>query len=167
MRGNGGPPPGTGDPAVQVEREVLKLALQQPALCGPEFDALGAGAFTGPGHASVVMLIAACGGTAGAGRPRDWVARLRAAAPDEETQTFLAELAVEPLNSSGEADERYADKHLARVGELAVSREITAVKSRLQRINPLEDEVAHRRMFGDLVTLENRRRALLNRAADG
>jgi DNA primase len=166
-RGYGGQPPGAGDPSVQTEREVLKLAIQQPGLCGPEFDALGAGAFTGPGHARVFMLIAECGGTASAGRPRDWVARLRAAAPDGDTQTFIAELAVEPLKSPGEADERYADSQLARVAELAVSREITAVKSRLQRINPLEDEVAHRRMFGDLMALETRRRALLNRAAGG
>jgi DNA primase len=167
MRDNGGPLPDPGGPTVHVEREVLKLAVQQPALCGPEFDALGAGAFTGPGHGRVFMLIAACGGTASAGRPRDWVARLREQAPDEETQTFLAELAVESLQSPGEADERYADSQLARVGELAVSREITAVKSRLQRINPLEDEVAHRRMFGDLMALETRRRALINRAAGG
>jgi DNA primase len=165
MNGNGAQPNDPGDPAAGVERELLKLAIQQPGLCGPEFDALGAGAFIAPGHATVFMLIAACGGTASAGRPRDWVARLREAAPDEGTQTFIAELAVDPLKSLGEADASYADSQLARVGELAVSREITAVKSRLQRINPLEDEVAHRRMFGDLMALETRRRALLNRAA--
>ncbi len=98
-------------------------------------------------------------------RARDWVAQLRDAAPDEQVRTFIAELAVETLASPGEPDARYADSQLARVGELAVSREITAVKSRLQRINPVEDEVTHRRMFGDLMTLETRRRALLNRAA--
>ena len=112
-------------------------------------------------------MVAACGGTASAGRARDWVARLREAAPDERAQTFIAELAVEPLQSPGEADAKYADSQLARVGELTVSRQITAVKSRLQRINPVDDEVTHRRMFGDLMVLETRRRALLNRAAGG
>ena len=48
-RGAGGPPYDLSDPVVQVEREVLKLAVQRPALCGPEFDALGADAFTAPG----------------------------------------------------------------------------------------------------------------------
>jgi DNA primase len=56
---------------------------------------------------------------------------------------------------------------LARVGELAVSRQITAVKARLQRMNPVEEQTAYNRMFGDLVALETRRRALLDRAAGG
>jgi DNA primase len=164
-RGHSDQPYDLGDPAVRVEREVLKLAVQQPGLCGPEFDALSAEAFFAPAHAAVFTLIAACGGTASAGRARDWVAQLREAAPDERVQTFIAELAVETLASMGEADAKYADSQLARLGELAVSREITAVKSRLQRINPVDDEVTHRRMFGDLMVLETRRRALLNRAA--
>jgi DNA primase len=167
QRGDGGQWYDMGDPAVRVEREVLKLAVQQPALCGPEFDALGAEAFTAPVHGTVFTMVAACGGTASAGRARDWVARLREAAPDERARTFIAELAVEPLQSPGEADAKYADSQLARVGELTVSRQITAVKSRLQRINPVDDEVTHRRMFGDLMVLETRRRALLNRAAGG
>ena len=36
------------DPVLRVEREALKLAVQWPALCGPEFDALGPAAFTVP-----------------------------------------------------------------------------------------------------------------------
>jgi len=47
-RGNGGAPYDLGDPVVVVEREALKLAVQRPALCGPEFDALGADAFIAP-----------------------------------------------------------------------------------------------------------------------
>ena len=52
------------DPVINVEREALKLAVQRPALCGPVFDALGAGSFTAPVHAAVFELIAGCGGTA-------------------------------------------------------------------------------------------------------
>src|SRR5437667_9071977 len=61
-RGNDGAPYDLGDPVVLVEREALKLAVQRPALCGPEFDALGADAFTAPVHRAVFGLIAACGG---------------------------------------------------------------------------------------------------------
>ena len=43
---------------VKVEREALKLAVQRPALCGPEFDALGADAFIVPVHSAVFALIA-------------------------------------------------------------------------------------------------------------
>jgi DNA primase len=157
-----------GDPVVQLERQALQLAVQRPVLCGPEFDALGADAFTAPVHRAVFALIAACGGTAaGGGRPRDWVARLRDEAPDERAQAFVTGLAVEPLVIAGEPDAKYADVVLARVGELAVSREITSVKARLQRMNPVEEQARYNRMFGDLVALETRRRALLDRGAGG
>ena len=155
-----------GDPAVWVEREALKLAVQRPALCGPEFDTLGADAFTVPVHGSVFTLIAGCGGTtSGGGSAREWVARLRDAAPNDRAQAFITQLAVEPLRHHGEPDAKYADVLLAKVGELAVSREITSVKARLQRMNPVDEQAGYNRMFGDLVGLEKRRKALLERAA--
>jgi DNA primase len=160
-----GQPYDLADPVIRVEREALKLAIQRPALCGPEFDALGADAFTVPVHSATFTLIAACGGTAAAGgSAREWAARLREQAPNDRAQAFVTALAVEPLQVAGEPDARYADVVLARVGELAVSREITSVKARLQRMNPLE-EAGYNRMFGDLVGLEKRRKALVDRAA--
>jgi DNA primase len=165
-RGNGAQPYDLGDPVVLVERELLKLAVQRPALCGPEFDALGPDAFTAPVHGAVFTLIAACGGTTGGGTsPREWAARLREEAPNERAQTFVTALAVERPNIEREPDARYADNLLARVGELAVSREINAVKARLQRTNPIEEQASYNRLFGDLVGLEKRRKALLDRAA--
>ena len=165
-RGAGGQPYDLGDPVVTVEREALKLAVQRPALCGPEFDALGADAFTAPVHGAVFALIAACGGTsAGGGSAREWAAQLREAAPNERAQAFVTALAVEPLRIDGEPDAKYADVLLAQVGQLAVSREITSVKARLQRMNPVEEQAGYNRMFGDLVGLEKRRKALLDRAA--
>jgi DNA primase len=156
------------DPVVEVEREVLKLAVQRPTLCGPEFDALGAEAFTVPVHGAVFTLIAACGGTAASGgSAREWVVRLREAAPNDRAQAFITQLAVEPLRRHDEPDVSYADIELAKVGELAVSREIAVVKSRLQRMNPVEEQAGYNRLFGDLMTLEKRRRALLDRAAGG
>ncbi len=166
-QGDVGQPYDLNDPVVRVEREVLKLAIQRPALCGPEFDALGVAAFTMPRHAAVFTLITAIGGTAMVGSTREWVIRLCEAAPNERVQGFIAELAVEPLKIPGEPDAKYVDVQLARVGELAVSREIKAVKSRLQRTNPLQEETAHRRLFGDLMALETRRRSLIDRAAGG
>src|SRR5712671_1673271 len=165
-RGDSGKPYDLSDPVVRVEREALKLAIQRPALCGPEFDALGADAFTAPVHGAVFTLIAACGGTAaGGGSPRQWAARLREEAPNERAQSFVTALAVEPMRIAGEPDVRYADVLLAKVGELAVSREISSVKARLQRMNPVEEQAGYNRMFGDLVGLEKRRKALLDRAA--
>jgi DNA primase len=156
-----------GDPVIQIEREALKLAVQRPALCGPAFDMLGAKSFTAPVHAAVFDLIARCGGAGSAGGGREWAERLRDGAPDDRARSFVTRLAVEPLRaprSDGEADARYADAVLARVEELAVSRDIAAVKSRLQRLSPVED-AGYNRMFGDLVALEQRRKALTDRAA--
>ncbi len=153
------------DRVVWVEREALKLAVQWPALTGPEFDALGAAAFSVPAHAAVFGLIAACGGVGTAGRARDWAAALLEAAPDDRARAFVTELAAEPLRPSGELDEKYADVILSRVGEFSVGREIAAIKAKLQRMNPEEDQAAYGRMFGDLIALEQRHRWLLERAA--
>src|SRR5262249_4002738 len=122
------------DPALRVEREALKLAVQVPALCGPTFDALGTAAFTVPVHAMIAALIASGGGVASAGRPRDWAARLIEEAPDDRARAFLRELAVEQIQVAGDPDEAYVDVVLARVEELAVGRQITGAKARLQRM---------------------------------
>ena len=152
------------DPVLRVEREALKLAVQWPALCGPEFDALGAGAFTVPVHGSVFGLIAGRGGVLGAGRPREWAAALLEAAPDDRARAFVNELAVEPLQVPGEPDEKYASVILARVGELALGREITTLKGKMQRMNPVTEQETYGRLFGELIALEQRRKSLLERA---
>jgi DNA primase len=166
------PEPGAGydrnDPVVNLERQALKLAVQRPALCGPAFDSLPGTVFSAPVHVSVQELIARCGGVTGAGTGREWAARLREAAPNDQAREFVTRLAVEPVEVSradGEADARYADAVLARVEELSVSREIAVVKSRLQRLNPVEETAGYNRMFGDLVSLEQRRKVLSDRAA--
>jgi DNA primase len=151
------------DPVIQLEREALKLAVQRPALCGPVFDALGAESFSAPVHASVFGLIKQCGGTGSAAGGREWAERLRTGAPDDRARAFVTRLAVEPMRvprSDGEADARYAQAVLARVEELSVSREIARIKSRLQRMNPLDEQPAYNRMFGDLVALEQRKKGL-------
>jgi len=155
------------DPIVNIERQALKLAVQRPALCGPAFDELSAGVFTVPAHAGVRELIAACGGVSAVRVAREWVQRLREAAPNDNARGFLTRLAVEPLEAPGSAaepDARYADAVLARVEQLAVSREIASVKSRLHRLSPVT-EPDYNRLFGDLVALEQRKKVLTERAA--
>ena len=151
-----------------MERQALKLAIQRPALCGPAFDELAPAVFTVPAHAAVCELMAASGGVAGAGSAREWSERLRAAAPNDNARGFVTRLAVESIEvpgPTGEPDARFADAVLARVEELAVSRHIASVKSRLQRLNPVTDQGDYNQMFGDLVGLEQRRKVLSERAA--
>ncbi len=80
----------------------------------------------------------------------------------------MTQLAVEPLRApraDGEPDPRYADSVLAKVAELAVSRDIAAIKSRLQRLSPVTEQADYNKMFGDLVALEQRRKVLQDRAS--
>jgi DNA primase len=168
--GPGEPPSATAaapydanDPVVNLERQALKLAIQRPALCGPVFDALGTGDFTAPVHAAVQELIASCGGVATARSAREWAERLIGAAPSDQAREFVTRLAVEPIEAprkDGEPDARYAEAVLAQVEDLTVTRQITTLKSRLQRLSPVESQ-DYNRIFGDLVALEQRHKALL------
>ena len=170
-----GQPPGAAaaapydanDPVVNLERQALKLAIQRPALCGPVFDALAAGDFTVPAHGAVRDLITGCGGVAGARSAREWAERLIGAAPSDQAREFVTRLAVEPIEApgkDGEPDARYAEAVLAQVEDLTVTRQISTLKSRLQRLSPVEHQ-DYNRIFGDLVALEQRHKALLARAS--
>jgi DNA primase len=200
--GSAGPPPGRPEhqppgggadvpydrdnPVVQVEREALKLAVQRPGLCGPQFAMIGPEGFSVPAHADLFALICklagwadpadadagtvpAGGGPSGMGAGgREWARSLREAAPDDAAQALVTELAVEPPRSpgaDGEPDARYAEAVLARVEELAVSRQIAQVKSRLQRMDPVAAQAEYNRLFGDLIALEQRRKVLVVRAS--
>jgi DNA primase len=66
--------------------------------------------------------------------------------------------------ADGEADARYADAVLAQVEARGVSRRIAEMKSRLQRLNPVEAQPEYNRTFGDLVALEQRHKALVEKA---
>jgi DNA primase len=165
-QGQAGRPYDRNDPVLRKEREALKLAVQWPAITGPEFDALGAAAFTVPVHAAVFDLVIACGGVGAAGVARDWATTLLEAAPDDRARAFVTELATEELlQVAGEPDEKYADAVLGRVGELADGRQIAAIKAKMQRMNPEAEQAEYGRMFGELVALEARRRIRLNRAS--
>jgi DNA primase len=156
-------PPDAHDPVVQVERETLKLAVQRPALLGPGFDAMTADALTVPGHAAVRELIAKLGGTAAA-TGSEWAGRLLDAAPNDEVRDLITGLAVEPVRSTGDPDDRYAQAVLSRLLEVQVTREITKIQSKLGRLNPVDQKEQYNRLFGDLVALEQQRRVLRERA---
>ncbi|GLY83039.1 DNA primase [Actinoallomurus iriomotensis] len=150
------------DPIVRVERETLKLAVQRPALLGPGFDAVSPDAMLVPGHAAVCRLIAELGGTAAATGP-EWAGLLREAAPNDEVRALVTSLAVEPLRYFGLPDDRYAQSQLSRLQEVQVTREIAKLQSKLGRLNPVEHGEEHRRLFGDLMALEQQRHKLRER----
>jgi DNA primase len=156
--------PDPRDPALVVEREVAKLVVQRPALAGPLFDGLGEECFTAPAYAAVRAAVAKAGGAARSSGGADWVGRLAEAAETDSIRELVTELAVEPLQAVDEADPRYAEALLVRLEEMALTRRIQELKSRLQRLNPVENADEYNRKFGELIELERQKKGLRAKA---
>ncbi|MDT4925141.1 MAG: primase [Pseudonocardiales bacterium] len=152
---------------VAVEREALKVALQLPAVAGPEFDALAPEAFLVDAHRQVRRAIAQAGGTEAGVTGPAWTERIQAQLTDERIRNGVHALSVEPLRSGTDGQERYAGAVLARMHEVVTGRQVAALKSKLQRINPQEQQDEHARLFGELIALESYRRNLRERAIGG
>jgi DNA primase len=159
--------PAQDEAALLVERETLKIALQHPGLAGPMFDNLDPEVFTEPEHRAVLGAIAAAGGVTGgllaAGDVPTWVGKVAAATPHEQVARLVHALSVEPMRVDHEVDDRYVGEQIARVRELAVTRQIAEVKSRVQRLNPVTDREAFNRDYGELIALEQHKRELRER----
>ena len=147
-----------------MEREVLKLAVQAPQLAGPVFDALDDSSFTDPIYAAIRRAVAGAGGAAAGRSGPEWVERISEYCADLLIRSMVTELAVERPRTAGEPDERYAAAQLSRLQELGASRQIRALRSKLQRVNPLEQPEEHTRLFGELVALEQYARGLREQA---
>ncbi|MBV9292848.1 MAG: DNA primase [Frankiales bacterium] len=152
--------PDARDPGLIVEREVLKFALQRPSLLGAEFDALDAVVFTAPAYAAVRTAVDKAGGTATAVAGAAWVTKVQEAAETDSVRDLVTELAVEMLQTTDDAEPRYATALVTRLEEMALTRQIEELKSKLQRLNPLEATTEYNRRFGELIVLEQRKKAL-------
>ncbi|WP_199849482.1 DNA primase [Blastococcus sp. Marseille-P5729] len=163
--------PRPDDPAARAERESLKLALQAPAIVGPSLDAATEELYRVPAYAALRRHIEAAGGVAAAPNGQAWVGQIAETVRGEDAAvlvSLLHELAVEPLRVPGEApDHRYVTSVIAALQLPRVSEQIRQIKSRLQRINPLEDDATYRRTFGELATMEQLARGLREQAAGG
>ncbi|WFE94255.1 DNA primase [Micromonospora sp. WMMD987] len=159
--------PAVDSPESMVEREALKLALQEPVLAGPMFDAVEAAEYRHPVHAAVRTAIAAAGGVAAAGGGAVWIEAVRDACADLAAQALVSELAVEPLRIDGEPDPRYVSSTLAQLQWGSVTARIRDLKSKIQRINPVNQKDEYFALFGELLSLEQHARALREQAAGG
>jgi DNA primase len=77
----------------------------------------------------------------------------------------MTELAVEPLAVKQDDEFRYVSMVIARLQEVQVGKQIEDVKSRLRRLSPIKDADEYRALWGDLVALEEYRKALLQQSA--
>ncbi|MBV9641549.1 MAG: DNA primase [Mycobacteriaceae bacterium] len=155
--------PDPRDPTLWPQREALKSALQYPGLAGPVFDALAVESFTHAGYAAVRAAIAAAGGTAQAVTGAEWIEAVRSRAP--AAAGLVNELGVEGIRVDDDKLPRYIGGVLARLQEVWVGRQIAEVKSKLQRMSPIEQGDEYHSLFGDLVAMEAYRRSLLEQAS--
>jgi DNA primase len=160
--------PNPADPTLWPQREALKAALQFPALAGPVFDSLTVESFTHPGYAAVRSAIDTAGGTAGAAAVAagaQWIETVREQTTSPLTIGLIHELSVESIRVDDDKLPRYIGGVLARLQEVWVGRQIAEVKSKLQRMSPVEHSDEYHALFGDLVAMEAYRRSLLEQAS--
>lgn len=159
--------PNPADPTLWPQREALKAALQFPALAGPVFDTLSVESFTHPGYAAVRAAIEAAGGTGGVAGTggAQWIESVRAQTTSAPTTALIHEMSVEAIRVEEDKLPRYIGGVLARLQEVWVGRQIAEVKSKLQRMSPVENSDEYHALFGDLVAMESYRRSLLEQAS--
>jgi DNA primase len=158
--------PDPRDPTLWPQREVLKAALQYPAIAGPVFDALTVESFTHPGYAAVRAAIAAAGGVGTGVAGAEWIEAVRGYTGSPAAAGLVNELGVEAIRVDDEDRlPRYIGGVLARLQEVWVGRQIAEVKSKLQRMSPIEQGDEYHALFGDLVAMEAYRRSLLQQAS--
>jgi DNA primase len=157
--------PDPRDPTLWPQREALKSALQYSALAGPVFDSLTVESFTHPGYAAVRTAIGAAGGTAGGVSGAQWIDAVRQQTSSDLTAALISELGVETIQVDDEKLPRYIAGVLARLQEVWMGRQIAEVKSKLQRMSPIENGDEYHALFGDLVAMEAYRRSLLEQAS--
>jgi DNA primase len=158
--------PDPADPTLWPQREALKSALQYPALAGPVFDSLTVESFTHPGYAAVRSAVDAAGGTSVGLSGAQWIEAVRDKTGSPAAATLVNELGVEAINvDDDERLPRYIGGVLARLQEVWVGRQIAEVKSKLQRMSPVDQGDEYHALFGDLVAMEAYRRSLLEQAS--
>lgn len=161
-----GPALNLRSPAHRTERELLKLALQKPALVSPAFDAYGADEFTAPPYAAVRQCIAEAGGAElGVPETREYLVQVLDAAPNDTVRNLVTELAVEVFHGKT-IDETYAGMQLVQVRLRAVDRRIDDVQGSLARLgsNVAPDHLAAAQ--NEVWVLQQYAQSLRNNGAD-
>jgi len=142
--------PDPNEPRLALEREVLKARLQMPSLVY-QWNEIEKNAFSHPAYQRLREFI---------DTQKEFVAVPLEGIESEELRSFITELSVEPIRTSGEISDRYVSSIIARLNEVALSRSIAEVKSSLQRLNPVENVDEYNQTFAQLVAMESKRRSL-------
>ena len=142
------------EPRLLLEREVLKVKVQHPTLV-TTWATIEDDAFTHPAYRTLAMTINSIN-EARALTPEDFT--------EPEMKALFTELSVEPIRADGTITDHLVASIVARLREVGISRSIAELKSRLQRLNPVENGEEYNAAFAQLVGLEAARRTLHDEA---
>jgi DNA primase len=159
--------PSPNDRLLITERQTAKLLIQNPDLFPGTWDGLTTTDFTHPAYAAVFAAIEKAAVELGGAKVTsdiEWVHRVSEACEADEIRSLVASLAVESLPVQGQVTPRYVIANSSALQLLTVMRSISALKSKLQRTNPVEEQHKYNQMFSELVVLEARRKALHTRS---
>ena len=157
--------PDPGVDFLEGPREVLKLALQEPALAGELFDLMPPESFIHSTYIAIAMAIEKAGGAANAPEGSAWVDKVSGTIDDPMGKAVVAELTVEDMHCTAERLPFYADAIMSHMQERWVGNEIAEMKARMQRMRPDLQQEEYKSLFADLMALEKYRRSLQERAA--
>jgi DNA primase len=166
--GTGGPGPARAprpdprDPALFVERESLKCALQVPELVAEWWASVHDASYRHPRYREVWAATVAGGGLDGGSGGvggQGWIDAVLAGCPDDGVRGLVRELAVEPLVTQ-EPSARYATSIVARLLSDEASRRLADLKRELGQLDQVGQAERATAVLADVMQLEAYRREL-------
>jgi DNA primase len=155
------PLPTPGDRSLIAERDTLKLIFQAPGLFEPDppWAGLAEADFTHPAYRALFRTIAATGAD-----QTHWPGAVIDRLAHDDLKDLALQLSVEPPLTPLTA--RHAEQYAAKLKLTSLERDMTQLKSTMQRTNPVTAEEIYLPMFQRMIELEQRRKALI-RASTG
>lgn len=143
-------PGGARDPQMQLERDVLRAALQMPELLPPEWKLVSGEDFRAPMSQQLFAALQAA--------PAEDLTAVLAALPDDDTRVRVRALAMsDPMI---EPDAAHVRELVAGLRARAVERERDALRDRLSQVGEQLEAGERRALQLRLYELERRRRGL-------
>lgn len=157
--------PDPRDPRSAVEREVLKLVLQQPDLVAADYPSIPVTVFSDPAYGALHEAVLAAGGPGDAPPGPAWMGVVSERLAPGVLRSLVSELAVEPPHQrNGQPTAEYAGRVLAAMAERAAAAEERRLGSALQRASAQGDRERAAALQADLFSMTAYRRALAQRA---
>lgn len=157
---------GRAAPDEDVEREILKLLIQAPALCAEWVLKVDSSRFSKATHRKAFELIVDSLQPNGYPAAASELVSKAQERGGEPVARLVAAISVEPLKSPGDPTGDYVERLFLRLEEFSLKRQADVIRKQLERVNPLKMPADHESLFEELIALESARRKIRT-AAEG